>query len=177
LIEANGDLEGRNKAMTEKFLCIMAGYDAATEKRLSQMQNRLYESGFTGTHTKDIPQHITLGTAPVEREEEVVHFLQSISAKYEAFDIAFNHIGIFGGAKVLFVAPDNDEKLLGLKRNFGDCFGWTPHTTMLIDEPDRIMQAVPVLLENFSSFCGKVTTLHLYEFFPTRHILSVPLQS
>lgn len=162
--------------MAEKFLCIMAGYDAATEKRLSKVQNKLYESGFSGTQIKDIPLHITLGTAPVENEKEIVHLLQSVAAKQEAFDIAFNHVGIFGGAKVLFVAPDSDEKLLALKQNFGDCFGWTPHTTMLIDQPDIIMKAAPVLLEMFSYFCGRVTTLHLYEFFPARHILSVPLK-
>jgi hypothetical protein len=41
--------------------------------------------------------------------------------------------------------------------------------------PDVVYKAIPVVMENFSAFAGKVDTLHLYEFFPTRHIISVKL--
>ena len=159
--------------MSEKALYILAGYDDVTEMHLASIQNNLYEHGFTGTHTKNIPQHITLGSFPTEKENELVDLLCKLSSEVPSFEITFNHIGIFGGARVLFVAPDPNEQLLRLKEMFGDSYNWTPHTTMLIDNPDTIYKALPIVMNNFSAFKGKVTALHLYEFFPTRHIMSV----
>ena len=75
----------------------------------------------------------------------------------------------------MFIAPDTNYNLLQLKENFGDSFDWTPHTTMLIDDIDHIMSAIPIVLKNFKSFQGQVQSIHLYEFWPTRHILSVNL--
>lgn len=161
--------------MADKALYIMAGYDDNTEMNLSGIQNKLYEQGFSGRHTKNIPQHITLGSYPVDKENDLIELLKRIAKTTRVFDVTFNHIGIFGGSNVLFIAPDSVKELLELKENFGESFGWTPHTTMIIDEPDVILRALPIVLNEFSSFCGKVTTLHLYEFWPTRHILSVHL--
>lgn len=78
---------------------------------------------------------------------------------------------------VLFIAPDSSKELLELKENFGESFGWTPHTTMIIDKPEVILKTLPIVIKEFSSFCGQITTLHLYEFWPTRHILSVCLMN
>lgn len=161
--------------MSDKLLYVLAGYDDATEQHLAGMQNKLYERGFTGTHTKNIPQHITLGAFPTEKESELTDLLRSLSGQGSSFAVTFNHIGIFGGARVLFVAPDPNVQLLHLKERFGDSCNWTPHTTMLIDAPETIYQALPVVMEDFAAFQGRVTTLHLYEFFPARHILSVSL--
>ncbi len=161
--------------MAEKALYILAGYDDVTEKRLSEIQNLLYTEGFTGTHTKNIPQHITLGSFPTEKEQELVSDLKLLSKTASSFEVTFNHVGIFGGSRVLFIAPDSNEKLLRLKEHFGSAYNWTPHTTMLIDTPDTIYKALPFVMNSFSSFSGKITTLHLYEFFPTRHILTVSL--
>lgn len=47
---------------------------------------------------------------------------------------------------------------------------------MLIDEPENIQQAVPMVMREFASFNGKVTCLHLYEFWPTQPILTVSLE-
>lgn len=153
----------------------MAGYDDHTEHYLSGIQKKLYAVGLTGQHTKDIPQHITLQTYPTEQEGEVVQRLQKIAAETECFDVCFSHIGIFTGGKVLFIAPDKDTDLIALKERFGPSFDWTPHTTMLIDEPENIQKALPLVMQAFASFNGKVTSLHLYEFWPTRHILTVAL--
>ncbi|MBQ7886205.1 MAG: 2'-5' RNA ligase family protein [Clostridia bacterium] len=161
--------------MADKALYILAGYDAETEAHLSAIQSQLYAQGFTGTHTKGIPQHITLGSHPVEKEEELIDLLHQLSKTIESFDVTFNHVGIFGGSRVLFIAPDASHELLSLKENFGSSHGWTPHTTMLIDEKEIILKALPIAMNTFSSFSGKVTTLHLYEFWPTRHILTVLL--
>lgn len=75
----------------------------------------------------------------------------------------------------MFIAPDCSRALLNLKEEFGSSFRWTPHTTMLIDDPDVILEALPAVMEQFSSFVGSVTTIYLYEFFPARHILTVQL--
>ena len=40
----------------------MAGYDDETEKHLAGIQQKLYDVGLTGEHTKNILQHITLQT-------------------------------------------------------------------------------------------------------------------
>lgn len=161
--------------MADKALYILAGYDQKTEERLSRIQSQLYAQGFTGTHTKGIPQHITLGSYPTEKEEELIDTLHHLSKVTQSFEITFNHVGIFGGSRVLFIAPDTNHQLLSLKENFGSSIGWTPHTTMLIDEKATILKALPIVMNTFASFSGKVTMLHLYEFWPTRHILSVQL--
>ncbi|MBQ8617380.1 MAG: 2'-5' RNA ligase [Clostridia bacterium] len=161
--------------MADKALYILAGYDQETEDRLNGIQSQLYTQGFTGTHTKGIPQHITLGSYPVQKEQALIDALHQISRTTQSFEVIFNHVGIFGGCRVLFIAPDTSHQLLSLKENFGDSTGWTPHTTMLIDEKETILKALPIVMDAFASFSGKVTTLHLYEFWPTRHILSVQL--
>ena len=162
--------------MADKALYILAGYDDKTEEYLSSIQNKLYERGFTGTHTKNIPQHITLGSFSTDKESELKNLLQDLSKQIKPFEITFNHIGIFGGSKVLFVAPDTNYKLLELKERFGDSYDWTPHTTMIIDNPDTIFEALPLVMKEFTAFAGKIASLHLYEFFPTRHILSVEFE-
>ena len=161
--------------MENKFLCLMAGYDDHTENYLAGIQKKLYAVGLTGQHTKDIPQHITLQTYPPAQEAQVVHMVRAIAAESEPFEVDFSHIGIFTGGKVLFIAPDKDSDLIALKEKFGPSFDWAPHTTMLIDEPENIQQALPLVVKEFSSFHGKVTCLHLYEFWPTRPILTVKL--
>ena len=162
--------------MADKALYVMAGFDPGSEEYLAGIQKKLYERGFFGSHTKDIPQHITLDSFPVEREAELIEKLHLIADKTESFDITFNHVGIFGGSKVLFIAPDINRKFLDLKEKFGDSFDWTPHTTMLLDEPESIVQALPLVMEQFTPFVGKVSELELYEFWPTRHIMTVKLK-
>lgn len=156
--------------MDKKFLCVMAGYDANTESVLSDLQKRLYESGYVGEHTKNLPQHITLGSFETSREMELKELIKAAAERTKAFPITFNHIGIFGGSKVLFIAPDINRKLLELKENFGPSYDWTPHTTMLIDHPETIYRALPVIADHFKAFEGRIENLYLYEFWPTRFI-------
>lgn len=161
--------------MADKILCVLAGYDETTQARLSAIQNELYTRGFVGTHTKNLPMHITLGTFKPEDEKQLVEVMTRASRAQRSFDVTFNHVGVFGGSKVLFVAPDTSAALLELKENFGCAFNWTPHTTMLIDEPARIYAALPIAADSFTAFRGQICSLHLYEFWPTRHILSLRL--
>lgn len=161
--------------MADKILCVLAGYDDETEAHLAALQNTLYDQGFVGTQTKNLLQHITLGTFQPSDEEALKETMSQAAAACPAFDVTFNHIGVFGGSQVLFVAPDGNRPLLQLKEFFGPSFNWAPHTTMLMDQPEVIYRAVPTLAAHFQAFQGKVTGIHLYEFWPTRHILSLPL--
>ena len=153
----------------------MAGYDSQSEQQLVSFQNSLYQAGFDGTQTKNIPMHITMGTFPVEEEDKACALLRSIAADTQPFEISVSHVGVFAGSKVLFAAPDGRRELLALRERFGESHGWVPHTTMLIDRPETVHRALPVLMNAFFPLRGEITSLHLYEFFPARHILTVGL--
>lgn len=160
----------------DKLLCVLARYDAQTEKRLADFQQQLYDCGFSGTQTKDIFMHATLGTYTPADETMLIQQMQRAAEECASFDVSFQHIGIFGGSKVLFIAPEVSHNLLTLKEYFGPSDGWSAHTTMLIDEPETIFRAVPILSERFASFSGRIESLHLYEFWPTRPIFSIDLK-
>lgn len=161
--------------MAEKRLFVLAGFDGETEARLHGWQKGLYAQGFKGTQTKHIPPHFTLDNFPLDREPQLMALLTELATRQKPVPVLFSHIGIFPGGKVLFAAPDCNRELLALKETFGRSYGWTPHTTMLVDTPEEIARAVPVFEREFAPFDGTVTSLHLYEFFPVRHILSVTL--
>lgn len=161
--------------MSDKFLCVLAGYDDDTSARLESLQQALYGAGFSGTQTRGIPMHATIGYADCADEDRLTSLLKQTAADIQPFDVTFNYIGIFGGGKVLFAAPDVSHAFLSLKERFDSSDNWTAHTTMLIDAPEIIHAALPHLLREFSAFRGQVTKLHLYEFQPPRHILSVKL--
>lgn len=154
----------------DKRLYVLAGYDEETEARLSTLRQRLIDAGFIGTQTPDIPQHITLGSFDVSMEEELKARLRLVCSRTGRIQVSFSHLGIFGGSRVLFVAPNANPRLLQLKEEFGDSFHWTAHTTMLIDEPDKVFRALPMIAREFAPFCGYVNSLYLYEFFPKRFI-------
>ncbi len=162
--------------MENKALYILAGYDEQTEVQLTGIQNKLYEQGFVGSHTKNIPMHITLGKLPTEMEEELKDMLLRMAKEVDPFEVNLSHVGLFTGGWVLFIAPNVNEKLQNLKERFGEDPAWTPHTTMLIDKPEVIVDALPVVIKEFQEFKGTITSLHLYEFFPTRHILTVDFE-
>ena len=166
--------------MPGKALYVLAGYDDETEKRLSEIQKRLYEQGFSGVQTKDIPMHFTMGSYAPAKEAELKERLQRIAGTHKAFTAEFNHVGLFRlpANDVLFVAPEVGREMLSLKDEFADSedeFSWSPHTTILIDSPEVIQKATQLVLKELPIPKGSVTVLHLYEFWPARHILSVRL--
>ena len=86
---------------------------------------------------------------------------------------------MFAGGKVLFGAPEKSAELAALreacKPDMPEKYPWTPHATILIDEPDIICAAVPILMKSFVPFVGKITRLHLCAFWPAREIVSAGL--
>lgn len=162
----------------DKFLCVMAQYDEETEQKLKEIQKLLSDRGFVGKQTPNLPNHITLGSFDLAQEELVKEKVKMVSEQFHSFDIKLTNIGLFG-LDVLFIAPSVNHNLLNLQQyfdnNFADGLGWTAHTTMLIDDPEIIQKALPFVADNFRSFNGKIESISLYEFWPTRFILEEKL--
>jgi 2'-5' RNA ligase len=55
-------------------------------------------------------------------------------------------------------------------------YGFTPHTTILIDQPEVVQAAIPTFVKCFQPMVSKVTRLHLCAFWPTREILALNLK-
>ena len=166
--------------MSEKFLCIIATFDEETSKGMKEIYHTINEVGIIGKQTPNLPHHITLAYFDTSREDEIKELLQEVCARTKSFDLSFNHIGLFG-LKVLFLAPDVNYELLELHKELDrdgvkSSQGWTAHTTILIDEPEIIQKALPLVTQNFKQLNGRVESVSLYEFFPTRFITKINLQ-
>jgi len=166
--------------MAEQFITLMADLDDESQDIMSKWYERLKSAGFTGTQTPGLPYHISLASFPLEKEQEAIQITRRIASAFPPVTVDISHIGLFAGGRVLFGAPDmNPPELMQLheaiRAELGEDFPWTPHATILIDEPETILKAIPVLSESFVPFLGKVTALHLCAFWPTREILSVSL--
>ncbi len=135
--------------------------------KMGEIQHALLRSGIVGRQTPDIPYHITLGAFLVARRQEVYNILEQVSRDLSAFTVDFNHIGLFG-LKVLFLAPDVNRELLELQRYFDDGHPWTAHATLLVDEPDMVLKALPIVADHFKSLQARIESIGLYEVLPTR---------
>jgi len=167
--------------MAEQFLTLMADLDNESQKKMAGWYERLKQSGFEGTQTPDIPYHISLASFSLEKEKEVTAEMTRLAQQFAPIPVHISHIGMFSGGKVLFGGPDmNPSGLLSLREAIRtesvDHYPWTPHATILIDEPENVQKALPILIQSFSPFLGTITRLHLCAFWPTREIASVELK-
>lgn len=165
--------------MAEQFLTLMADLDEESQKIMSGWYDSLKEAGFTGTQTPGLPYHISLATFPLEKEQEAVALMQKVAAEFAPVEVHISHVGMFAGGKVLFGAPDMSRELTALhdacaKETFST-YPWTPHATILVEEPETVYAALPVLMKSFHPFVGKITRLHLCAFWPTREIAAADL--
>ena len=167
--------------MAEEFLMLMADLDDDSQKIMSGWYEKLRAEGFTGEQTPGLPFHISLACFSLDKEEAVVKEMNELADRFKAVPVHMSHIGMFEGGKVLFAAPDMNpadllELRLAIKTETKDYYPWTPHATIIIDEAETIQKALPVLVENFHTFEGKITKLHLCAFWPTREIATVYLK-
>lgn len=166
--------------MAESFVTLMAEYCAEDQRRISVWYDAVQNAGFTGSQTPGLSHHISLASFPVDKEAEAVALARKIAGQFSPVEVCISHVGVFPGGKVLFAAPDMNPGLVALQAATGQSvvhgFPWTPHTTMLIDEPQTIGRALPVLVEAFTPIRARIDRLHLCAFWPTREILSVPLE-
>lgn len=165
--------------MAEQFVTLMADYCEEDQECILQWYNALQQEGFVGQQTPDLPMHISLATFPLDKEEEAIALTRRVAAEFAPVDADIRHVGIFPGGRVLFAAPDMNAALVTLQQACEspvvNGFPWTPHTTMLIDEPEVIGRAVPVLMKHFVPIRARINRLHLCAFWPTREILRVEL--
>ncbi len=152
----------------DKFLCVLGIFDEQTQRVLGEYQQAILSQGFTGRQTMGIPFHVTLGTFGLDRREALLKELDQLSM--EPIEVFFNHIGLFQGQEVLFLAPDVNRELLALKEAFSDEQGWTAHTTMLIDSRENTHRGLDILGERFRRFSGRIQRAALYEFFPSKKL-------
>ena len=166
--------------MAEEFLTLMADLDDESQQILSGWYRKLQDAGFFGVQTPNLPFHISMASFSLDKESEVVNEMKELSKRFTEIPIHISHIGLFEGGKVLYAAPDmNPSGLLDLrqaiKTETQEMFPWTPHATILIDEPAIVQKALPILVEQFHTFMARVTRLHLCAFWPTREIATVYL--
>lgn len=167
--------------MAEQFLTLMADLDGASQRLMSGWYEELKKAGFTGTQTPGLPYHISLASFPLSEEEEAVRIMERAARAFDPIPVHISHIGIFSPGKVLFGAPEKTAELIGLHdlcepRPSPDR-PWTPHVTLLIDEPETVCAALPRLLGSFRPFVGTIGRLHLCAFWPTREIGSASLKA
>lgn len=166
--------------MDDKRIYLLAQFDEGTQKKLADIYNKLVQAGMIGEQTKDIPYHITLGSFDLKYETQVLERAQTVCQQTKALDIALNHIGLFG-LKVLFLAPSMNEELLRLYSDLvpggavNGSHNWTAHATILMDTPDHIQAAIPIVSQAFSPFAAGIDSIGVYEFFPKKFIAEYKL--
>lgn len=166
--------------MAEQFLTLMADLDDESQAKMSDLYEKLQEKGFTGVQTSGLPFHISLASYPLDKEKDVIELIKKVSVEYSPVPIGISHIGVFSGGKVMFGAPDMNSGLTSLHEaclmvDSLQEYGWTPHVTIIIDEPEIIGNALPIIGRAFEPFHGRVVRLHLCAFWPTREIITVEL--
>lgn len=167
--------------MAEQFLTLMADLDEESQNKMNYWYKELQDKGFDGQQTHGLPFHISLASYSLEKESEAIELVQKMGDSFSEIPVYISHIGVFPGGKVLFGAPDMSPELLALydastKIDNIHNFIWTPHATMLIDEPDVISNALPIFAKSFIPFFGKIERLHLCAFWPTREIATIQLK-
>lgn len=166
--------------MQNKSLYLIAQFDKKTQDKLTGYYDILKKHNFIGKQTKDIPYHFTFGSCDIDREEQLIHQMDKVCSAADIIEINLSHIGLFG-LNVLFIEPNMNLELLTLQRHFfPDCGSgyhvWSAHTTLLMDEPEEILRALPIIAENFKPFKAQIESICLYEFFPARFIKECKLK-
>ena len=166
--------------MAEQIIVLMADWDEGTQKALGAIYEDLQKEGFTGKQTPGIPYHISMSTYPIDKEAEALEAMKKAAEACSKFEVSISHLGMFAGGSILFAAPDRNAELDKL-HSFCDIglpqeFAWTPHTTIMIDEPEVVQSALPTVVKGFRPLSGKITRLHLCAFWPTREIAAIELK-
>lgn len=166
--------------MAEQFLTLMADLDDKAQALMSGWYDSLREAGFIGVQTPGLPYHISLSTFPLEQEKEAAEIARKAAAEFAPVPVHLSHIGMFAGGKVLFAGPEKNAELAALQEacrsDAPQQYPWTPHATVLIDEPETVHAALPVFVKSFVPFMARVVRLHLCAFWPTREIGSFALE-
>ena len=74
----------------DKKLYILAELDYDTQNIIKKYEKIIFDNGFVGNQTKDIPYHITMGEYPIECENDLKDLLDKINLEYKEFNISYS---------------------------------------------------------------------------------------
>ncbi len=163
----------------DKKLYLVAELDENTQKTIKELEQVIIENGFVGQQTKGIPYHITLCSYFLDQENYLKDILERIKNDFKEIPITFSSLGLFG-LKVLFLNPNVNKELAEMYnhvkgKSLQKDEDLSAHTTLLIDEPENIMEILPKITEKIKKITGKIKYVSLYEFFPERRIKRIEL--
>ena len=155
------------------FLTVMAVLDENAQALMGKWQKRILSSWLAGTQTMGIPFHITLGSFPLDAEEELVSRIRAVSMRTSPIPLTFSRLNSFQD-RVLFADPESNEELkrlhLDFDNNYGNGFPWVPHATLFCGETEEVKKAFEILKSQFQPFQARITAIELGKFFPAKFI-------
>ncbi len=155
----------------DKFLTVFVVFDEATEALLHHTQKEIIKKHPYGTQTMGIPFHISLGSFPLEKKEELMYKMKTLAQTQYSFDVTLTGIGDFNH-QVLFMEPLMNEALQKLhtlfEGNYADGYPWHPHVTLYCGLEEEVLQIKKELQSSFQKMTVKITGIQLGEFFPTK---------
>lgn len=166
--------------MEDRRIYLLAQFDESTHENIAAIYDQLAQKGLVGEQTKDIPYHFTLGSFDLACEAQILERVKAVSKNSKAFDITLSHIGLFG-QRILFLTPSMNTPLLNLYDELvpdaaiDGVHNWVAHATILIDTPENIQTAIPLVAQSFSPFTAKIQSIGVYEFFPKKFIAKFDL--
>ncbi|MCO7124423.1 2'-5' RNA ligase family protein [Sporolactobacillus shoreicorticis] len=159
--------------MADKLLYVLAQFDSKSQAKLREIQNELVKRGMIGKQAAHLPYHLTLGSFDPDQQSEISERIEKVCSRTSPIKLTLSHISLFG-LGVLFLAPNITHELLNFQSDFikgsRNDYEWTAHATLLIDNPDAIQKALPIVAAYFKPFCVKIDSICLYEFWPARCI-------
>jgi 2'-5' RNA ligase len=164
----------------EKRVYLVAHLDEATERRFFELYGLLQTAGMKGLQTPDFPHHITLGDYNLSQKCNVLARAQEVCRNTRAFTVRYYGLGLFG-LRVLFAAPGVNRELLNLREALvpdnpaPDLYEWVAHTTLLMDEPETVLKAIPIVANAFEPFSATVESVGVYEFSPIGALSRFPM--
>lgn len=174
--------------MDKKFLCVMAMFDEKTNTQFKSIKDQLE---CIGIKSLTIPPHITLGAYVGVEEKDLCHWIDMLCNTNKRFEVNFNHIGLFS-LNVPFLAPQVSNELTSFHKKLHEKYdnycsqigydytvksnNWVPHATILINEPEVVLKALPIINDKFKPFIGQIVSLSLCEFYPMREIKTFNLK-
>jgi 2'-5' RNA ligase len=164
----------------DKNLYIIAELDDDTQKIIENYEKIIFENGFIGNQTKDIPYHITLGRYSLEYENYLKDLLDNVGKKFKEINISYSGFGLFK-LDVLYLNPCMSIKLMELynfikEKSYYQDNDFAAHTTIYMDEPENIIKLLPKMVENSNKINGKIKYISLYEFFPKKLLKKIELK-
>ena len=161
----------KKKMKKDKFLTVYAVLDDESQKALTELQNQILKNFPNGTQTMGIPFHISLGSFPIDMEEELIERMKKLQNQMKPSSIELVGMDHFN-YQVIFIKPKLTEELktlhLAFQGNYSDGFSWVPHITLYCGKEEEGKEIINQF--SVSKRTAKIIGIEMGEFFPTRII-------